>query len=209
MRRFSLISLVLIGVLAQPFWAIRAQHHSDRAAVAATAVNRAAASSLSASSINAAKRITAARLRNDLYFISSDAMAGRDTPSRGLDETAKFIAARLKRVGVKPAGDDGTYFQRIELSGSKVDKSRTRAEMVVQNANSMRPAPYRFGEDFLVGSTAGSASGALVYVGHGWVVKSKNINPYEGIDVRDKIMVVSGGLPKGVTALDVAGKAGE
>jgi hypothetical protein len=42
-------------------------------------------------------------------------MEGRDTPSRGLDTTAKFLAMNLARWGFKPAGDDGSFFQRIEL----------------------------------------------------------------------------------------------
>src|SRR5260370_16895268 len=59
--------------------------------------------------------ISAAQLKNYLSFIASDEMEGRDTPSRGLDTTAKFIAMNLERWGFKPAGDDGTFFQRITL----------------------------------------------------------------------------------------------
>src|SRR5690349_4886782 len=59
--------------------------------------------------------ITAAQLRNYLTFIASDEMEGRDTPSRGLDTTAKFIAMNLNRGGFKPAADHGTFFPRIAL----------------------------------------------------------------------------------------------
>ena len=44
--------------------------------------------------------------------------------------------------------------------------------------------------------------------GNGWVVKSKNINPYQGIDVKDKIVVVVNALPKGVTFNDLKGPVG-
>ena len=57
---------------------------------------------------------------------------------------------------------------------------------------------YRYGEDFLVATTNGTATGALVYAGHGWVIPSKNIDAYKGVDVRDKIVIVSAGLPPGV-----------
>jgi hypothetical protein len=68
---------------------------------------------------------------------------------------------------------------------------------------------YLFGDDFLVSGSPGSAEGQLVFVGHGWIVKSKNIDAYKGIDVKDKIMVVAGtGLLPGVARADVAGKAG-
>ena len=48
-------------------------------------------------------------------------MEGRDTPSRGLDLTAKFIALMLERWKFKPAGDNGTFFQNISLKTESVD----------------------------------------------------------------------------------------
>jgi hypothetical protein len=61
----------------------------------------------------AADGITAAQLSDYLNYIASDEMEGRDTPSRGLDSAAKFMATMMSRWGVKPAGDNGTYFQRM------------------------------------------------------------------------------------------------
>ncbi|MFL6216030.1 MAG: M28 family peptidase [Blastocatellia bacterium] len=55
-------------------------------------------------------RISADSLRGHLSFISSDALEGRNTPSRGLDIAAEYIAAQFRRVGLEPVGDDG-YFQ--------------------------------------------------------------------------------------------------
>ena len=60
-----------------------------------------------------AEGITAKQLSDYLYFVASDEMEGRDTPSRGLDTTAKFIGMNLSRWGFKPAGDNGTYYQKI------------------------------------------------------------------------------------------------
>jgi hypothetical protein len=62
-----------------------------------------------------AEGVTAKQLSDYLHFIASDEMEGRNTPSRGLDLTAKFIAMNLSRWGFKPAGDDGTFFQKIAL----------------------------------------------------------------------------------------------
>src|SRR6185369_49431 len=70
-----------------------------------------------------AEGVTADQMRNYLYFVASDEMEGRDTPSRGLDTTAKFIAMNLKSWGFKPAGDDGTFFQKIDLIRYKVNTS--------------------------------------------------------------------------------------
>ncbi|HJR05708.1 MAG TPA: M28 family peptidase [Pyrinomonadaceae bacterium] len=195
MQRFKLLNLALACALLFNFTAARAQQ-----AGAATA--QATAPALSAAALDAANNVTAARLSEHLHIVASDAMEGRDTPSKGLDETAKYIADHLKRFGLKPAGDDGTYFQRITLVRRKIDPARTSAELDKR--------VFKYGDEFLVGRVgSGTASGALVFVDNGWVVKSKNMNPYKGIDVRDKILIIAGtNLPPGVTRADLAGKVG-
>lgn len=54
--------------------------------------------------------ITANVLKGHISFLASDALEGRDTPSKGLDVAAEYIAAQFRRDGLEPAGDDG-YFQ--------------------------------------------------------------------------------------------------
>jgi hypothetical protein len=201
MRRFSTAGLLLAFLLASvPLPQSRAQRATTTSSVAPTA-STASVSTINAELLEAAENITAAKLREDLYVVASDTMAGRDTPSQGLDETAKFIAARLAALKIKPAGDNGTYFQNIELHSFKPDTEKTTADLSGRT--------LKFGQDFFVGNTNGSASGALVYAGHGYVVKSKNINAYQGLDVRDKIIVVAGSvLPAGVLRSDLKGAAG-
>jgi len=59
----------------------------------------------------AIERISASAMRGNLSFLASDALEGRDTPSRGLDIAAEYIAAQFRRAGLEPAGKDGSYFQ--------------------------------------------------------------------------------------------------
>ncbi|HEX5703236.1 MAG TPA: M20/M25/M40 family metallo-hydrolase [Pyrinomonadaceae bacterium] len=148
--------------------------------------------------------INAEQMRAYLSFIASDEMEGRDTPSRGLDTTAKFLALNLSRWGFKPAGDDGTFFQKIALRRDAIDGPKSSAEIDGQK--------FSFGEDFLPNSVPATLQGPLVFAGSGWVIKSKNLNPYEGVDVKGKIIVVMGqpfpGFPRGVTRADLAGRQG-
>src|SRR5215210_3480290 len=58
-------------------------------------------------------RISADSLRGHLSFIASDQLEGRNTPSRGLDLAAEYIAAQFRRAALEPAGDDG-YFQTAD-----------------------------------------------------------------------------------------------
>ncbi|MCU1276424.1 MAG: putative aminopeptidase, partial [Bryobacterales bacterium] len=55
-------------------------------------------------------RISAQSLQGHVWFLASDLLEGRDTPSRGLDIAAEYIASQFRRAGLKPVGDDG-YFQ--------------------------------------------------------------------------------------------------
>src|SRR3984957_4669665 len=54
--------------------------------------------------------LTANGLKADVSFLGSALLEGRDTPSRGLDIAAEYIAAQYRRAGLEPVGDDG-YFQ--------------------------------------------------------------------------------------------------
>jgi hypothetical protein len=75
----------------------------------------------------AAASITEADVKRRVGIIADDSMMGRDTPSRGLELTARYVADQFRRFGLRPAGDDGTWFvrypvtrRRLELTASKV-----------------------------------------------------------------------------------------
>lgn len=148
-----------------------------------------------------ASGITAAQLRDYLGFLASDDLEGRDTPSRGLDIAARFLATQLARIGAEPAGDEGSFFQKIALTSHRIDAATTTA--------SLSDRSFTYGKDFLATPTAGTAEGPLVYVGHGYVVKAKNLDAYRGIDVAGKILVAHSGTPPGVTRRDRRGTSGE
>ncbi len=69
----------------------------------------------------AAATITEADVRRRIGIIADDSMGGRDTPSRGLDLTAQWVADEFKRFGLKPAGDSGGYLQRYPINVSVPD----------------------------------------------------------------------------------------
>src|SRR5437016_9143570 len=142
-KLYSLILLVALSVSLPTALAQRKPAHAKPTGMAAA---------IAAHGVNT---ISAAQLRTYLSFIASDEMEGRDTPSRGLNTVAKFIALNLSRWGLKPVGDDGTFFQRIALKQTKLDASQTRAEVGDQS--------FTAGDDFIPQLTAGSASGQLVY----------------------------------------------
>jgi Zn-dependent M28 family amino/carboxypeptidase len=142
----------------------------------------------------AADRVTAGQLAKDLTFLASDELRGRNTPSPGYDRAAEFIAERLRKAGVKPLGDDGSYFQRYEMHEAQIDTSATALEVEGRR--------FAFGDGLVMRSYAAPVSGSLpaVYVGHGWVVPDRGIDAFAGIDVRGKLVIAHGprALPPGV-----------
>jgi hypothetical protein len=57
--------------------------------------------------------ITESDLRERLFKIADDSMGGRFTGSPGHVKTTQYIAAEMKRLGLQPGGDNGTYFQAV------------------------------------------------------------------------------------------------
>ena len=156
-----------------------------------------------------AEAITAAQISNYLYFVASDAMGGRDTPSQGLDITAEFLKMNLDRWGFKPAGDNGTFFQKIALMRESINADKMKLEI--------GGTQYKFGEDYFRLSGSGTATGPLVFGVDGWMVKSKGIDSFAGVDVKGKVVVISSSgfsqgtltpRPIGVTQDDLKGEKG-
>jgi Zn-dependent M28 family amino/carboxypeptidase len=64
--------------------------------------------------------------------LSNDGMEGRDTGSAAYQRAAEYVAARFKAAGLRPAGDDGTYFQAVPMHEVAVESAGT--SFVVERA---------------------------------------------------------------------------
>lgn len=70
-----------------------------------------------------AQQISAQSMRGHMHFLASDLLEGRDTPSRGLDLAADYIAAQFRAAGLEPAGNEG-YFQTADWNVLKKEIRR-------------------------------------------------------------------------------------
>ncbi len=59
--------------------------------------------------------VTAAELEAHVRMLASDEMEGRATGTPGERRAAEYLAAELAAVGAEPAGDDGSFLQRVPL----------------------------------------------------------------------------------------------
>lgn len=99
--------------------------------------------------------ITAADLMTRLYIYADDSMQGRETGTLGDVKATNYIAAEARRLGLKPAGDSGTYFQTLPL------KTRTFDTASTFSVNGSPLAPYA---DYLPLARQSASLGALTVV---------------------------------------------
>ncbi len=142
----------------------------------------------------AADAISAEQVAWDLAYLASDELRGRNTPSPGFDMAADYITERLARAGLKPGGDAGSFRQHYALHETRVDTNGATLEIAGRR--------FALGRDFAMQSLAAPISAELpvVYVGHGWVIPGRQIDPYAGVDVKGKLVLAHGprALPRGV-----------
>jgi hypothetical protein len=101
---------------------------------------------------------------SDIRFIASDDLEGRDTPSQGLRKAARYIRARLMRLGFAPGGDEGSYFHRYRMARTALDEAATEASFTRDGATT----ELVFGRDYYFwpsGVANLERSGEVVFVG--------------------------------------------
>lgn len=113
---------------------------------------------------DAAATITAADVERRLWIIAHDSMGGRDTPSEGLNKTAQYVADEFRRFGLKPGGENGTYFQRYAIERRKLDAAGS--QMMLHGAASHMTGNFQREAWFVFGSVpANTVEGDLMVVG--------------------------------------------
>jgi hypothetical protein len=126
--------------------------------------------------------ILAADLRADLHFLASDRMRGRLAGTPEVALAAEFIKSRFERMGLAPAGPDGSFFQPFDLVAFSLG-----------DENAMEIAGQRLapGKDFcpLEFSATARARGALVWAGFGIVAPRFRHDDYKGQDLGGKIVL--------------------
>jgi hypothetical protein len=132
--------------------------------------------------------------------LASDASLGRRTMTPGYDKATDWAAAKFKEWGLKPAGENGTYFQKVPIGGARSTYALAAGiPSLVVNGRTF----YVRDNDFTVdaNSTAGAAVNAeIVFVGYGISAPAKGLDEYAGVDVKGKIVLAFKGSP--TTALN-------
>jgi aminopeptidase YwaD len=147
-------------------------------------------------------QITADELLKHVKYLASDQLEGRRAGSRGAQLAAQYIANEFKSYGLKPVGDNGTYFQNFEFaSGVKLGAVNTFAY-----ATDAGTRAKEVGKDFepLGFSGSGTVRADLVFAGYGISAPDQNYDDYAGLDVKDKVVLVLRNSPPSDSSKDFA-----
>jgi Zn-dependent M28 family amino/carboxypeptidase len=134
--------------------------------------------------------IEAERIRAHVRFLADDLLEGRGTGTRGSDLAAKYIATQFALYGLKPAGDDGGYLQRVAFTGVHTLPA-TQVSLQPEHGGALN---LKLGEDFVVGNQTQTDSvdidAPIVFVGYGIEAPEYQWNDYAGADVKGKVVLV-------------------
>jgi len=148
-----------------------------------------------ATPIGAANSAPAQRIEADVRYLADDKLEGRDTGTRGYDLAAEYVARRYAELGLEPAGDDGTYFQRVPLL--KALRQEQGAQLVIERSGTKQSLAFR--DEFLPGLNYNAPSHSLtapaVFVGQAIHAPELQQDDFAGVDVRGKIAVLFPGAP--------------
>jgi hypothetical protein len=133
-----------------------------------------------------ARGVDSAAFRSHLEFLASDDLEGRGTGARGGALAARYVATQFARLGLEPAGDSGTWFQRIPLTGRRYTTSLAVGDSLL-----------RQGDDYVAYTDGDSAAvrAEPLFVGYGITAPEEHWDDYAGADARGRIVVALAGTP--------------
>ncbi|PKP22741.1 MAG: hypothetical protein CVU06_09210 [Bacteroidetes bacterium HGW-Bacteroidetes-22] len=135
---------------------------------------------------------TATEIRNNLNYLASDQLMGRNTPSPGLDTAAEYIIARFKTLGIKPAGS--SYRHSIGLQRQHLGNDNS---MTVTKSGKTTVIPLKSGFIPFLFAADTAVESAIIFAGYGITDTANGYDDYRGLDVNGKIVVVLSDGPKG------------
>lgn len=135
-------------------------------------------------------------------YLASPELEGRDTPSRGLDLAADYIAAHLESYGLEGLGPEGSFILPWTYP-KPLEAPVAEGCMLELEANDDPLVEFKFAKDFtaLPGAN-GEAEGELCFLGFGIHAPKEDYDDLKGGKMKDKIALVLWEEPRHKRVLD-------
>ena len=138
--------------------------------------------------------ITAEDLAVRVKTLADDAFEGRGPGSEVGERAPEWIAAEMARIGLEPGGDNGSWFQTVEMVDQTLDE--TASSLTFSDSASGDDYPMEFGNQAVMWTKHQKEmelsfdDSELVFVGYGVVAPEYDWNDYEGLDMTGKTAVI-------------------
>ena len=133
--------------------------------------------------------VTAERIRVHTRFLSSDLLEGRGTAARGGQLATEYMATQFALTGAKPAGENGTWFQKVPLIGVE-----TTATAQLSASGKGQTIPLKWLDEWVGVSNEQKPETRLdadaIFVGHGIVAPEFQWDDFKGVDVTGKVLLL-------------------
>jgi hypothetical protein len=158
-----------------------------------------AAAAFTAAPARTEPEFSADRMKAHVTFLADDLLEGREAGTRGHEIAARYVASQFALLGLKPGGQNGTYFEPVELLESTL--TGPPPALTLTRADGTQVV-LRHGIDVAVQGPIASGPvrlrAPLVFVGYGMQDATLGYDDYRGLDVKGKVAVVLYGSPKGM-----------
>jgi hypothetical protein len=145
----------------------------------------------------AQREFSAERIKAHVTFLADDLLEGREAGTRGHELAARYVASQFALLGVKPAGEKGTYFETVDLA--QIDLV-ARPTLTIATPRGQRTLTHKK-TALVYGPMNGGAVAVrapMVFVGYGMQDSTLGYDDYAGLDVRNKVVVALWDAPKGL-----------
>jgi hypothetical protein len=143
----------------------------------------------------ALQRVRPEGIRANVAFLADDLLEGRQTGTRGYMLAAKYVAAQFEEMGLKPAGDNGTYFQNVRFRHYKLVPEQSSMS-IIRNGQRRN---VTIDKDCIIGTDAVhsdiSVDADVVFVGYGVTAPEFHYDDYAGIEAKGKVVALLFGAP--------------
>lgn len=185
-RMFLGVALSAALLVLGGFGAARSGPRADAAARLTPAVE----SALPPGPRAAMNGIDAEKIRAHVRFLASDLLEGRGTGARGGDIAAEYIATQFALYGLKPAGEKGTYMQRVPMIGVRT-LPQTAFRLAPERGAAM---DLKLLDDYVVNNESQTETAdidaPIVFVGYGITAPEYQWDDYKGADLRGKVLLM-------------------
>lgn len=131
--------------------------------------------------------------------LANDSMEGRDTGTEAYERAAKYVAAQFSAAGLKPAGDNGTFFQRVPMHEVDLDTAHSSVEIETVSGAAIGKGSYKLLDQVTLQPSEmlpRNLHAEMVFIGYG------DDQSGSALDLHNRVAVYFAGVPSSLSAAD-------